>query len=342
MSWYVFLKLLCKKRLRQNAKNLSIGTYIKLCLDGFLPNKKELYQFAQYDRKQYITDQQMLMTAYIDGEHAVLLNDKILFELVMGSFVHVPKNYAFVDRGRFISLDSKIKELYDIKELIVRDKKLIAKPTNGLGGKGIKLLQYNGEDFFSNGQKKDWHEISKALLLSGDVIICEYIRQSEFANYFYPHTVNTIRMLSMRDPESRKAFIAAAAFRIGSSLSSPVDNLSAGGIACDIDLVSGRLGKAAKGFYRSRSIQWVEKHPDTGARFAGHTIEGWSQICMTITGIADKFPQLPYIAWDVAMGKDDIVVIEGNTWSDVAFFQIYRPLLLDKRIESFLKHHKII
>jgi hypothetical protein len=260
----------------------------------------------------------------------------------MGSFVHVPKNYAFVDKGRFISLDSKIEELGDIKELIVRDKYLIAKPTNGVGGQGIELLHYNGKDFSSNGHKKDWHEISKALLMSGDVIICEYIRQNEFANYFYPHTVNTIRMLSMRDLESETAFIAAAAFRIGSSLSSPVDNLSAGGIVCDIDLVSGRLGKAAKGFYRSRSIQWVEKHPDSGARFAGHTIAGWSQICKTIQGVADKFPQLPYVAWDVAMGKDDIVVIEGNAWSDVALFQIYRPLLLDKRIESFLKQHKII
>jgi len=340
MSWYVFFKLLFKKRLRQNAKNLPIGTYLQLCLDGFLPNKKEMYQFTQYDRKQYISDQQMLMTAYIDGENAVLLNDKILFELLMGSFVHVPKNFAFFDRERFISLDSEIKELCDIKELLVRDKNLIAKPTNGVGGQGIKLLHYNGEGFFSNGQKKDWHEISKTLLMSGDVIICEYIRQSEFANYFYPHTVNTIRMLSMRDPESGKAFIAAAVLRIGTSLSSPVDNVSAGGIACDIDLVSGRLGKALKGFYRS--IQCVGKHPDTGARFEGHTIEGWTRICRTIQGAADKFPQLPYIAWDVAMGNDDIVVIEGNAWSDVALFQVYRPLLLDRRIESFFKHHKII
>jgi hypothetical protein len=42
------------------------------------------------------------------------------------------------------------------------------------------------------------------------------------------------------------------------------------------------------------------------------------------------------------LGEEDIVVIEGNAWSDVSLFQIYRPLLLDRRIERFLRHHQIL
>ncbi|MBL0712098.1 MAG: hypothetical protein JJV98_00220 [Desulfosarcina sp.] len=331
-----------EKRRRREAKNLPAGTYLKLCRDGFFPNKKELYQFSRYDRAQYISDQQMLMTAYINGEQAVLLNDKVLFKLVMGPFVHVPHNFAFVGEGRFISLDPEIKDLSDVKALLVRHRNLIVKPTSGLGGKGITLLQYGADGFLSNRRKRRWREISRTLLTAGDVIICEYIRQGQFANHLYPHTVNTIRMLSMRDPETGTSFIAAAAFRIGCSRSIPVDNISAGGLVCDIDLASGCLGKAATGFFGKGAFQWLEKHPDTGVRLEGLTLEGWDRICKKIQGVVDKFPYLPYIAWDVALGDDDIVVVEGNAWSDVSLFQIYRPLLRDRRIGAFLKHHQII
>jgi hypothetical protein len=342
-SWYVFYKCLLEKRRRQEARTLPVKTYLSLCRDGFFPNKKYLYQFTHYKRKHYITDQQMLTTAYINGEQAVLLNDKVLFKLSMGSFVYIPHIFAFIDKGFFISLDPKIKDLSDIKDLLVQDKNLIVKPTKGLGGKGIKLLQYCGESFLSNGLKTTWCDISKKLLNSGDVIICEYIRQGEFANLLYPHTVNTIRMLSMRDPESGKSFIAAAAFRIGCSRSLPVDNISAGGIVCDIDLSSGRLGKAATGFFDKGPFRWIEKHPDTGVCMEGLILEGWeNRICNKVKWLADKFPHLPYVAWDVALRNDDIVVVEGNAWSDVSLFQIYRPLLLDSRIGTFFKFHQII
>ena len=341
-SWYVFFKCLLEKRRRQEAKALQAGTYLKLCRGGFFPNKKHLYQFKHYDRELYVTDQQMLMTAYINAEQAVILSDKVLFELAMGPFVHVPHNFAFIHKGRLISLDPQIKNVSDVKALLVRDQCLVVKPTDGLGGKGIELLQHDSKGFSSNGRERNWQGIVKSLLASGDVIICEFIRQGAFANHLYPHSVNTIRMMSMFDTEAGGAFIAAAAFRIGSSRSFPVDNLSAGGIVCDIDMASGRLGKAATGFFGHGSFRWLDVHPDTGVRLEGLVLEDWDRISKTILSVADKFPHLPYIAWDVALGEEDIVAIEGNAWSDVSLFQIYRPLLLDERIDRFLRHHQIL
>ena len=341
-SWYVFYKCLLEKRRREEARRIALGAYLRLCLDGFFPNKWELYQFHQNRREKYVTDQQMLRTAYIDGEQTVLVNDKVIFELAMGKFVRIPHNFAFFNNGHLISLDPEINNLSDLKGLLERDKNLIAKPTYGLGGKGIIHLQHDENGFTSNGRKKNWHQIVTLLLNSGDVIVCEYVRQGVFANRLYPQTVNTIRMLSMRDPESGRAFIAAAAFRIGSLRSLPVDNISAGGIVCGIDLVEGRLGRAATGFFDQGPFRWIDKHPDTGLRLQGLTIPMWKSVCKQIEALADKFPRMPYVAWDVALGNDDIVVIEGNAWSDVSIFQINRPLLMDDRIVAFLKHHRII
>jgi hypothetical protein len=121
-SWYVFLKCLLEKRRRLAACALPVGTYLELCRGGFFPNKKKLYQFKHYDPALYVTDQQMLMTAHIHGEQAVVLSDKVLFELAMGPFVHVPHNFAFVHKSRLISLDSEIKDLADVKALLIRDK----------------------------------------------------------------------------------------------------------------------------------------------------------------------------------------------------------------------------
>jgi hypothetical protein len=43
-----------------------------------------------------------------------------------------------------------------------------------------------------------------------------------------------------------------------------VDNLSTGGLVFDIDMASGRLGKAATGFFGNGLFHWIEMHPDTG------------------------------------------------------------------------------
>lgn len=340
-SWCTFYRCLLAKRRREEARKLTLAAYLRLCRDGFFPNKSELYDFDKYPREKYINDQQMLRTAHINGEEAVLLEDKILFELAIGRFVHVPPNYFYWDKGHFVSLNPDIKDMDDVKEFLKRQKSLIIKPTHGLGGKGIVHLQFDQDGFSFNGCKKSWRQIALRLVTSGDIIGCEYVRQGAFASRLYPQTVNTMRMLSMRNPESGLAFIAAAVFRIGCSRSWPVDNISSGGIVCDIDIDKGCLGRAATGFYDKGPFRWIDKHPDTGIRMQGLTIDGWARICNQVETLADKFPRLPYIAWDIALGDRDIIVIEGNAWSDVSLFQIYRPLLLDNRIDAFLKHHYV-
>jgi hypothetical protein len=54
-------------------------------------------------------------------------------------------------------------------------------------------------------------------------------------------------------------------------------------------------------------------------------------------------PYLDYAAWDVCHAEDGgLIAVEGNSTSDVAVFQVHRPLLLDERAVAFYRHNHII
>ena len=341
-AWYTFASCLFEKRRLHEAKRLPRLKYISNTLKGFFPNKPLMYEFNKYRHSDYINDQQMLKTLCINEEHEIILKDKLLFEYCMGKFVKVPKIYALIKNNSIVPIDSNTISIYSIQDLVNQKEKIVIKPVDGLGGKGVNILQLDKNSYLLNGQEWEWDDIAKRIMNSDGIIICEHIQQNLFASSLYPHTLNTIRMLSIHDVESGEPHIAAAALRVGCSRSYPVDNLSSGGIVCDIDPAKGTLGRAATGFLGHGHFQWVQSHPDTEVRFEGLHLEGWDDICDTITSVAHKFPQLPYIAWDVALGEDGIVVIEGNSWTDVSLFQIFRPLLLNQKVASFFRYHHIV
>jgi len=121
-----------------------------------------------------------------------------------------------------------------------------------------------------------------------------------------------------------------------------VDNVSSGGMSCNIDLKTGRLGKAAIEFSMDKPFRCLDRHPETDVVFEDQIIPDWNRICDGMLALATKFPILPYIAWDVAICDGGITIIEGNTWSEINVFQTDRPLLADPRVRKFFQHHNII
>lgn len=111
---------------------MPLAIWLNLCRNGFFPNKQQLYQLDKNDRKLFMSDKQMLMSAKIDGEYSIILNDKVLFELVMQPFVSVPHNFTLIHQGRLIWLDNELGSAPSLSSLIRKRKKLIAKPTYGM------------------------------------------------------------------------------------------------------------------------------------------------------------------------------------------------------------------
>lgn len=123
---------------------------------------------------------------------------------------------------------------------------VVLKTEDGYEGKGTYVIEAasNGEEhpFSVNGQLKSKQDVEALFFQSGQAILCEYIHQEDFGSSLYPYSTNTIRVECAKKKGERSAHIIKAFQRIGNEASKPVDNVSAGAIACEVDLETGQLG----------------------------------------------------------------------------------------------------
>ena len=339
-SWYYFQRELWTRHRPRSALLLPPHITLALLARGFFPDRYFVYRLDVNRWSDYLSDRLNVFWAGIDGPFTIALHDKVIFTFVFGRFVRVPKLYALVRSGKVRRLDKGGAAPGDLVELLRREGRLIVKPPNQGGGLGVRLLEHREGRFFRDCEALSEAETRATLMGSGDLMISEVVCQGAYARALYPHTVNTVRLLTMLDPDSGVAFLAAAVQRIGCRASIPVDNSARGGLVADIDLASGRLSQAVR--LKSEPCEWLDRHPETGVVFDQQVIPAWSQVCATILGVAAHVPMLPLIAWDVALLDDGIVVIEGNYTSAVDFFQAFRPLLANSRVRAFLAHHRVL
>lgn len=169
------------------------------------------------------------------------------------------------------------------------------------------------------------------------------MEEAEYARAIYPASTNTVRVLTMVDPDTNDAFPATALHRFGTSRSRPIDNLHAGGLSAPVDLDTGELGPAVlfpvKG-RRRRDI--VETHPDSGMPITGVSIPRWAavlgQILSVATAVGDR---LPYVGWDVVVTDDGSTIIEGNGRTGFGV-QVHGPVFDQPGILRFLAHHRVV
>jgi hypothetical protein len=313
-------------------------TWIILFSRGFLPNKLELYKFQKYSWKSFINDRQLLMTAHINGACGIAIDDKLLSMLLLRNIAPVPRTWAVIRNGKFSAIEPGYAP--DPASLVQKMNKVVLKPTSNNGGKGVFILESRDGVYFRNNLAADEDQLLSLFSEPGEFIVTDYIRQGKFAASLYPDTVNTIRLLTMLDPDSGTPFIACAVQRIGTSESFPVDNVSSGGLSSPIDIKTGRLGRTSNIFIRN-GFHWIERHPDTGEQLEGRIIPRWKEICEETLDLARVFPMIPYIAWDIALLDGGICVIETNSWSDLSVFQLEEPLTMNPLIRRFFEHHHI-
>ncbi len=60
------------------------------------------------------------------------------------------------------------------------------------------------------------------------------------------------------------------------------------------------------------SMRLEQKHKDTGAEFSAVTIPYWNECCKLVKEAAKRVPEVPFVAWDVAITEKGVDLIEGN------------------------------
>ena len=190
----------------------------------------------------------------------------------------------------------------------------------GQGIRKIDINEYENVDDLFNELKNE-----KGVL---DEILVQHTQMSQLN----PCTLNSIRVFSFRINNEVK--IVAAALRIGRK-NVVVDNYSAGGVVCSVDVDTGRVVDLAEDMYGKR----YETHPDSGTVLVGFEIPNWDKVIDLVMEAADISP-INYVGWDIAILENRCLLIEGNFNPMLNVAQIAGGGGKKKLFEKLLQEHK--
>lgn len=191
------------------------------------------------------------------------------------------------------------------------------KPVEGYGGFGfasyqitsegenISLLRRKGEAAIS---VEEWW-LTETHYPDGFVIE-SYLEQHPEMSALNESSVNTIRIWVVLEGSRWKTL--GAYLRIGRR-GSQVDNNSSGGIACQVDIETGKIREA---FDPARPAYTLLSHPDSSVPLVGFQIPFWREATDIAGEALAAFPQMRLAGLDIAITPTGPSVIELNVMAD--------------------------
>lgn len=317
--------------------------------NGFLSSKDVVWDLTEDTVDHFLSDVEYRDVKRIAQPYGAGLKNRVLFHLVVARAFPdlLPDVYALVRNGEFVDA-RRFGELGSFTELleVLNDDRVVVKPVTAAKGDGVRILDGRDGTLRQNGRPIERSALEDSFDVDRDLIFVEHVDQATYAEDIYPGSTNTLRVLTMIDPETDEPFIARATHRFGTATSDHVDNWSAGGISASVDREAGELGAAVvppRG--GAEGVTWVETHPETEARIAGVSIPSWDSIKHDVLELAAEFGWLwPQVGWDVVVRDDHgtVTVLEGEPQSVDADQQAHGPLLADERARRFYEHHGVI
>lgn len=317
---------------------LELRNRLRMLRHGFLSSSYHLYDFeGRRNYGDYVSEyEKMAYTAHINGRTRTYLDDKFEFYAAMrsrGFGDRLPELFGAIDGGREDVEDVGADR---VLELLDGGESLVLKGATGAGGSGVYICEAAEGDgeYVVNGDAASASAVRSVVSSVEGYLVTEYNEQADYAAAVFPDSPNTVRVMTMH-PGDDDAFVAAVVHRFGAAASGGVDNWSRGGVACEIDAETGELRRATR-YPFDGELRWFERHPDTGAAIEGRSVPGWGRIREDVLELAEAFPDVPYVGWDLLVtGPGEFVVLEGNNQPDVDLVQANRPLLADDRVLDF-------
>lgn len=193
-----------------------------------------------------------------------------------------------------VSCDDDLKVFIPFFE---KNDRMIVKPKNGSGGKGIFILE-----------KKTYPSVEKAfaaIRAVGAAVVEELIVQAPEMATLNESSVNTVRVPTLKTKDGVVIFHPFLRCGCGNAV---VDNASSGGILAEVDPKTGIV--ITKG--ANESGGFYIKHPSSGTVIPGFQIPRWEEAVTLVNQLAHVVETNRYVGWDLALTKDGWVMVEGN------------------------------
>ena len=250
-------------------------------------------------------------------DYGILCEDKgLTYSILKGYNVNQPVTLFRFEKQKFYDHEN-LEISNDEVNRIISDsfvQKIFIKPSFGLGGLGIFVFKRKDNTFIDENNNILNHEYFINHIKDGFYIIQEGIQQHEEMNKIYPHSVNTLRLFTeCVDGNPR---IMYSLIRMGQG-GKQVDNTSSGGLYTKFNQESGLMDDFA--FSHNRVV--FESHPDTEFVFKGSKIYQWENIKDFILKTTQKFREIRYLGWDVALTQNGPLIIEINNGPGIELVQ---------------------
>jgi glutathione synthase/RimK-type ligase-like ATP-grasp enzyme len=282
-------------------KKPKIIIFIDMIWCGFkyLAGYMDYYIFGMYDLNK--EQRKTVLTRGKNDKYIRALNDLNYWHLVHNKNEFNDKFSSYLKRDWLFLNDNK----EEFKLFIKTKKEFIAKPQNGTCGKGIEKIKV--ADF-----KPD--ELYEYLMNKRLVVLEEIVKQHNTINKLHPHSVNTIRTITIL--KDKKPYVVAAYMRIGNG--KVVDNFNSGGMVVPVDIKTGTI--KYKALDKAGNI--YEKHPLTNVNIVGFKVPKWQEVINLAKKAAQEIPELGIMGWDVAITKEGPLLIEANQYPGHDIYQL--------------------
>ncbi len=221
---------------------------------------------------------------------------------------NMPKSVIRNINGRFFNENYEFLTQNDALNIFhdeIRNNNLIIKPSIDSGsGKNVCLIRYS--DFPNNLSINDYI-ISILNKYKKDFIVQRFLKQSDLLNLIYPHSLNTIRIISFET--DGKIEILASILKMGNN-SNYLDKVSMGGLSCGINF-EGKLNDFA---YSSDNSNPHYTHPQTNFVFKNTVIPNFQEALDLVKKLhINLSPNFRFVSWDIAFDSTNSpVLIEVN------------------------------
>lgn len=304
--------------LKQKSKSKILGEQIIATLKYGYPNDfyfpygfdvkstKEMDEYLHYAEFMKVRDKCNLMNRH---SSTFLLRNKFYFGIFTDTFgVDSGKNIALISNQLCYSITDKKTET--INEIIAKlsTGEYFVKLVGGECGCGIFRLRKDADSIYIDGQRANVDKLIE-LISTGQFLIQGKIEQHPSLSALHESSINSIRLVTIKNVKTGNVSVFPSILRVGTG-GSFVDNTSQGGLALGIDMQTGKLYEY--GFYKPQFGTKVPKHPDSGIIFKDYTIPYFEEAKKTAMMLHTMLPDVYSIGWDVAIGKEGPIFIEGN------------------------------
>ena len=261
----------------------------------------EFYNLNRKERKTYLTrgKNNEIIKRFNDKSKFPLFDNKGEFNKIFNSFLK--RDWMVLDGN---NVNEFTKFLKDHKEAIV-------KLVDGEGGNGVEKVSYISDE--------ECEKLYKKLFENRQTVVEECIIQNSELNKLYPNSVNSLRMFTYY--KDGKTYFLQAILKMGNG--GVVDNFSSGGMYTYVN---------EEGYVYVGAIDKLDniytEHPITKCPIVGFKVPMFEEAISMVKEAAKVIPEVAYVGWDVAIGENGPMIIEGNCFPGV--FQVKPSLIKDK------------